>query len=126
MKDGERASTSPLCASPADSELGIELSKIRDRLNAMENWQQKRLGWENKWMGLIDALETDRKKPWNSFQQNRMIVERIDTLSDALHQVESKLANRVLALETKIEWPSPRVYTSDELADIWRKYHGGT
>lgn len=68
----------PPVSAASDSPLGIELSKIRDRLN---------------------ALEIDRDKPWDSFVQNRMLVDRINTLSDASHQSESKIANRLLALE---------------------------
>jgi hypothetical protein len=68
-----------------------------DRIEALEDWQQKRLDWEGGWMVRIEALENRTHTPeWAS-----ELTGRVSALeSKAVDGIEhSKLMNRVSALE---------------------------
>src|SRR4030095_9272541 len=79
------------CDAPADSPLGVELSKIRDRLNALEN----------------NAASIRRMEEIREAHSDRLCALEIFNLHDAF--------DRIAALETKLETNTASRVTLEQL-----------
>lgn len=100
---------------PASSELGIELSKIRDRLNALERSINgvnvmhllQRIDTLSDALNALESLANDKAEPFPPSTKYGALAARVDALESSINLETSlngvnvsKLANRVLALET--------------------------